>query len=252
MTSILDHSILENEAALWWLGQAGYIVRSAGLTVAIDPYLTDSAAGPDGDFTRLYPPPLAPEELAVDVLIITHDHGDHLDPETIQRLDRSRLPLLIAPRHTARHLRELGMPSERVFVVEAGDEWRHDALTVRGVFALPTGPDVLDTTGYLLAFANGRSIYHTSDTAFHPLVLAAAPCKPEVMLVPINGKWGNPNPAEAVEFATMVRPRFVIPNHYDLMALNVENPETFRWLCDHQNLPSKCVIPRRMDPFCWS
>ena len=138
-----------------------------------------------------------------------------------------------------------------VCVVEAGDEWKHGALTVRGVFALPTGADVLDTTGYLLTFANGRSVYHTSDTAFHPLVLAAAPREPEVMLVPINGKWGNPNPEQAMELTAAVRPRFVLPNHYDLMALNAENPETFRWLCQHRDLPSRCHIARRMEPFCW-
>src|SRR2546422_814566 len=65
-------------------------------------------------------------------------------------------------------------------------------------------------------FANGRSVYHTSDTALHPLVLAAAPREPDVMLVPINGKWGNPGPEQAAEFAATLRPRFVLPNHYDL------------------------------------
>ena len=249
MKTVLNHPLTEDEAALGWLGQAGYIVRSAGLTVVIDPYLTDSAAGPKGDFTRLFPPPLTPEELVADVFVITHDHGDHLDPATLTRLDKRRTPAFIAPRHTAQRLRELGVPN--VCVVEAGDEWKHGALTVRGVFALPTGADVLDTTGYLLTFANGRSVDHTSDTAFHPLVLAAAPREPEVMLVPINGKWGNPNPEQAMELTAAVRPRFVLPNHYDLMALNAENPETFRWLCQHRDLPSRCHIARRMEPFCW-
>ena len=247
MNRVLEHPLADNEAALWWLGQAGYIIRSAGVTVVMDPYLTDSAAGPKGNFARLFPPPLAPEELVADLFIITHDHGDHLDPETIARVDKKTT--FIAPRNTARRLRELGVPE--VSVVEAGDEWQHGPLSVRGVFALPTGADVLDTTGYLLTFANGRSVYHTSDTAFHPLVLAAAPREPEVMLVPINGKWGNPNPEQAVELTAAVRPRFVLPNHYDLMALNAENPETFRWLCESRALSAKCHSARRMEAFCW-
>ena len=95
-------------------------------------------------------------------------------------------------------------------------------------------------------------MYHTSDTAFHPLVLAAAPREPDVMLVPINGKWGNPGPEQAAEFAAALRPRFVLPNHYDLMALNAENPETFRWFCAQRGLGGRCVIARRMEPFVWS
>jgi len=117
---------------------------------------------------------------------------------------------------------------------------------------LPTGADVPDTTGYLLRFANGRSVYHTSDTVFHPLVLASAPREPDVMLVPINGKWGNPGPEAAAEFAATVRPRFVLPNHYDLMALNAENPETFRWFCGQRGLADRCVIPQRLQPFTWN
>jgi L-ascorbate metabolism protein UlaG (beta-lactamase superfamily) len=96
---------------------------------------------------------------------------------------------------TALHLQELGVPANRVVRLDAGEIRTLGGVEVRGVFALPTGADVLDTTGYLLRFANGRSVYHTSDTAFHPLVLAA-PREPDVMLVPINGKWGNPGPEQ--------------------------------------------------------
>ncbi len=41
-------------------------------------------------------------------------------------------------------------------------------------------------------------------------------------------------------------------NHYDLMALNAENPETFRWFCGQRGLGGRCVIARRMEPFVWS
>ena len=62
MNSVLGHSLDAAEAALWWLGQAGYIVRAGDATVAIDPYLTDSAAANASEFTRLFPPLIAPEE----------------------------------------------------------------------------------------------------------------------------------------------------------------------------------------------
>src|SRR5262249_53548473 len=184
----------------------------------------------------------APEELRVEIMLITHDHLDHLDPETIRRLPAKPETWFVAPRLAALRLPELGIPADRIVPLDAGVTRTLGGVEVRGIFALPTGADVLDTTGYLLRFPNGRSVYHTSDSAFHPLVLAAAPREPDVMLVPINGKWGNPGPEQAAEFAAAVRPRFVLPNHYDLMALNAENPETFRWFCQQRGLGVRCVI----------
>ena len=108
---------------------------------------------------------------------------DHLDPETIRRYPAKAETWFVAPHLTALHLQELGIPANRVVRLDAGEISTLGGVEVRGVFALPTGADVLDTTGYLLRFANGRSVYHTSDTALHSLVLAAAPREPDVMLV---------------------------------------------------------------------
>jgi len=252
MRIIREHPLAPDEAGLWWLGQAGYILRAGDATVVIDPYLTDSAAANAPEFTRLFPPPMAPENLRANFYVITHDHLDHLDPETIRRYPAKAETWFIAPRLAALRLPSLGVPGDRIVRLDAGESRMIERVEVRGVFALPTGADVLDTAGYLLRFANGRSVYHTSDSAFHPLVLAAAPREPDVMLVPINGKWGNPGPEQAADFAAAVRPRFVLPNHYDLMALNAENPETFRWFCGQRGLAGRCVIARHMEPLVWS
>ena len=251
MKAILEYQLSDSEAALWWLGQAGYVLRVAGLTVVIDPYLSDSAAKGASEFKRLYPPVISPGELKADIMIITHNHADHLDPETLSPYKYKNETWFVAPWLTAAALVETGIPADRVVVVNAGQTHRLGQAEITGVFALPTGADVLDTTGYLLTFANGRSIYHTSDTQFHPLVLDAAPAKPDIMLVPINGKWGNPGPEQAALFAGQVKPRFVFPNHYDTMALNAENPEVFKWFCENKSLAASCIIGERMKPFVW-
>ncbi len=92
--------------------------------------------------------------------------------------------------------------------------------------------------------------YHTSDTAFSELLLKAAP-QVEVLLTCINGKFGNLGPQEAARLTAAVSPRFVIPNHYDLMALNAENPEAFAYFV-RQECPSMSVrILEVMEPFVW-
>jgi L-ascorbate 6-phosphate lactonase len=251
MRTIEQHPLNPNQAALWFLGQAGYIIRSAGVTVTIDPYLSNSAAATAAEFGRRLPVPIEPEDLRVDLWIVTHDHLDHLDPETLRRYPHQGDTQFVAARLAARKLQALGVPRGQIQRLDSGEEWTWRDLTVRGVFALPTGADVLDTTGYRLTFANGRSVYHTSDTAFTPLLLQAAPKLVEVMLVPINGKWGNLNVEQAAELTAAVAPRYVLPNHYDLMALNAENPETFRWFCQQRQLAAQCVIPTVMHPFVW-
>jgi L-ascorbate 6-phosphate lactonase len=251
MDTIAQFPLGDRQAALWYLGQAGYIIRAAGMIVAIDPYLSDSAAGGVAGFRRLVPVPIEPERLRVDLFIVTHDHLDHLDPETVARYGPKETTAFVAPRLAARKLAELGVPQQAIRVVDAGQRAVVAGVTIDGVFALPTSPDVLDTTGYQLTFANGRSVYHASDTAFTPLLLEAAPKGPEVLLTPINGKWGNLSVEQAVELAAAVRPRFVLPNHYDMMRLNAENPETFRWFFEARKLAGCCVIPTIMTPFVW-
>lgn len=247
-----DFELEANQAALWFLGQAGYIICSAGVTIAIDPYLSDSVRATAPEFGRLLPVPLEPEDLAVDLYLVTHDHCDHLDPETIRRCRHKENTRFVAPRLAARKLIDLGVPPARVARLDAGEQLSCTGVSITGVFALPTGADVLDTTGYLLTFSNGRSAYHTSDTAFTPLLLQAAPKQVEVLLLPINGKWGNLTVEQAVQLTASVQPRYVLPNHYDMMALNGENPRTFDWLCRQRQLATHCVIPAVMKPFVWA
>lgn len=251
MQEVLDFALHPGQAALWFLGQAGFLLRSAGVTAVIDPYLSDSVSTLAPEFGRLYPVPLDPHELDVDVYLVTHNHRDHLDPETIGAYCHKESTVFVAPRLASQELLRLGVPASSLCTVDVGQKAVVRNLLIEGIFALPTGTDVLDTTGYRLTLPGGRTVYHASDTAFVPLLADAAPKGTEVLLVPINGKWGNLTVEQAVALTAAVGPRYVVPHHYDLMALNRENPETFRWLCRDRKLPARCVIADIMKPFIW-
>ena len=64
------------------LGQSGYILKTESSEIIIDPYLSDSVNRVAGR-PRLLPIPLKPEEIFCDAVICTHDHLDHLDPDTV-------------------------------------------------------------------------------------------------------------------------------------------------------------------------
>ena len=243
-----DEPVPDNKAAMWWLGQAGYYMKCGKCTLLIDPYLTDSVSKSAPLFARAYPAPVQPEAVKADIFIVTHDHMDHLDPETITRYHHKDTTIFVSGRHAAKHLIELGISQNNIKVVGHGDFIELPGVRIDGIFALATDPNTLDTTGIKITFANEKSVYHSSDTAFCDLLLKACP-KADVLLTCINGKFGNLNIAEAVELTKAVKPKYVIPNHYDVMALNSENPESFRYFCQVEG--SECRVLTPLEQFMW-
>ena len=234
---------------LQFLGQAGYILSSGGTRVVVDPYLSDGCGVGDARFSRLFPPPVSPEELQADVFIVTHAHRDHLDPDTVGPYRHKQSTRFIAPRLTAPKLLTLGVPECNVSVVDHAGQLSLPGVDITGVFALGTTPESCDTCGYLLTFPNGQTVYTCSDTSYCDLLLQCAPRNVDVLLVCINGKFGNLTATEALALTKAVQPKVVIPNHYDVMALNSENPETFRYLCD--GLDSRVVVLSPGEYFGW-
>ncbi len=250
MGEIRATTLGEDRAALWYLGQAGVLVRHGDVTIAVDPYLSDSAGKTNPAFSRMMPVPIAPEELEVDLLLVTHDHLDHLDPETVGPYRHKDTTCFVAPRFACRKLARLGVPEANIVRVDAGDEETVRGITIQGVYAVPTGPDVLDTCGYRLELPGGKSLYHASDTAWGDLLERAAP-EADLLLACINGKFGNLNVHQAVRLAKAVQPRIAVPMHYDMMALNAENPAMFIYLLERALPDCDGRIMQVMDPMIW-
>ena len=78
--SLIDAEVPSDSLGLWWLGQAGFVFKTpAGKIVYLDPYLSDAVERLFG-FKRLSLPPIAAEEVRADLVVLTHEHADHLDP----------------------------------------------------------------------------------------------------------------------------------------------------------------------------
>src|SRR5215207_7378346 len=69
--------------SLFALGQAGFALRSTDALVLVDPWLSTALEEEEG-VTRPVAPALRPDEVAAaDLVCITHEHADHLDPRTL-------------------------------------------------------------------------------------------------------------------------------------------------------------------------
>ena len=95
------HALADNRAApaLTWIGHATLLIQLDGVNVLTDPHFSERASpfgflGP----RRLNPPGVAFESLPpIDVVVISHDHYDHLDRPTVERLAATHRPLFLVP-----------------------------------------------------------------------------------------------------------------------------------------------------------
>ena len=224
----------EGSLTLWWLGQAGFVVKSPGGKIAaIDPYLSNSCKAIGDslgfDMDRLVPPPMLPADLVgIDAYALTHTHQDHLDPETLlpYRAAGGAGPF-IAPAETIEKLHAMGIPETQTVLIWPNKSLTIGDLTMRATFAIPYAGDDLTHVGYLVSVRGGPKFYVTGDTGFHEiLALSLAEHRPEVIAVVINGTFRSMGPAEAANLARLLDPKVVIPCHYDLFRSNLQSPQT--------------------------
>lgn len=258
---------------LRFLGQNSFILTdSKGFTIAIDPYLSDWCAtrGTSTEPTaksRRFPPAISPEDLNVDLVLLTHSHCDHADPETLKALaSKAHIPV-VGPWDALKVAEQAGITAARLRLIHPGEELTFynkpdvlaatekshkgsdgHGLRLTATFALPTDGSDLNHLGYLLQFSDGSTFWNTGDTAWCDTLSmlaagevvktiqewkAAAPggtakYGPDVMVVCINAGYGNLSHWDASRLAGAAHARYVVPAHWDLFPHNSLNPEPFR------------------------
>ena len=101
---------LENDYIVW-LGHASYLIRLDNKHLLIDPFFSNYASplqfiGPK----RIVPSALSIEELPkIDYVLVTHNHYDHLDKNSIKQLEKKFSPLMIVPEGLARTIKKWGV-----------------------------------------------------------------------------------------------------------------------------------------------
>jgi L-ascorbate 6-phosphate lactonase len=200
--------------ALWWLGQAGFAFKTAaGTVVYVDPYLSDAVERLDG-FRRLSLPALAAEEVEAGLVVITHEHHDHLDvdalPVIVERNPRARFA---APACCREGLTKAGVKDAGLSVlvpgtpVQLGDVTIHAAPADHGSFSPGAVSIALDL--------GGPRIMLSGDTSwradyFAPLYALGL----DVVIPCINGTFGNMNHLDAARMAAESGAALAIPCHF--------------------------------------
>ncbi len=246
--------------ALWWLGQAGFVIRSASMTLLIDPFLS-----PRKD-RQVVPPFVAEDAPAVDLVLCTHEHGDHMDLPTLQTIMRnSSHTRIVAPLPIVELITKAGIAPERVLGVQPGNITRLGSATLTPIEAVHniSFPPVVynfglqDNSlyrflGYVIEL-DGVTVYHAGDLLIHHgLVERLRELNIDLALLPINGRSyfreqqnlvGNIDEREAADLAAAAGIKAVVPMHYEMFAANVGRPGFFVDYIRSNHPELTCYIP---------
>ena len=197
------------------LGQSGYELKSGDSRILIDPYLSDIVGKRQGR-SRMLPIPAV--KIPCDGVFCTHNHLDHLDPETVALFPENQQ--FYTTKDGVSALQNLNYACATA--VELGQTVTVGDFSVTAVFAAHS----CEAMG-LIVKAEGITLYFSGDTLYDEKLFKIAAYKPDITFICINGRLGNMNCDEALIIAKKIGARVNSPNHYDMFASNSADPHLF-------------------------
>ena len=186
-----------------------YLLDFAGVRILVDPWYF-----PRGLLSQREPLGLTPRSLpAIHAILITHDHGDHLDPKALAALANRSIPVIVR-RGLGDAVRGAGYA--RVTELAWWESTQVADLTIHAVPADHTAAE----NGYVLQ-AQEAVVYAAGDTRYFSGLEEIARRFPrlDVAILPVGGLrllgvLTEMGPREATRAVETLQPRRVIPVHY--------------------------------------
>jgi L-ascorbate metabolism protein UlaG (beta-lactamase superfamily) len=218
--------------AVSWFGHSTALIEIDGYRVLTDPVWghrcsPSDVIGPG----RMHPPPMPLEALpALDAIVISHDHYDHLDIDTVLALAHSQWARFFVPLGVGAHLRAWGIPDQRIVELDWNEHARVDELTLVCTPARHFSGRFLNRNTTLWASwaitGPTHRAYFAGDTGYtQSFAEVGAEHGPfDVTLMPVgayNKAWPDihMNPEEAVQAHQDVNGRLLVPIHWGTFRL---------------------------------
>ena len=218
--------VMPGKFCITWIGHASFLIQTPEHSVLIDPNWAKWLKV----IKRIKNPGIEIRDLpAVDLVLVTHAHFDHLDRRTLRAI-ASDQPIAV-PEHVGSLVHGLGF--NRVHELRPWQSFEHGTLKITLTPARHWGARILHDShrgfgGFLLEYA-GRTIFHCGDTAyFAGFTEIGARAAIDIALLPI-GAYEAPtkrdvhmNPEQALQAFRELRAKMMIPMHFGTFRLSYE------------------------------
>ena len=193
--------MLEN---LKWLGHAGFKINGEK-TVYIDPFKIN-------------------ESEPADIIIITHEHFDHLSTEDIKKIQTGKTVIVTTQDCYSKVL-------GNIKIVSPGKTLDVDGIKIEAVPAYNTNKDFHPKANAWMGVVvtiGGMRIYHAGDTDYIPEMSNLKDI--DIALLPVSGTYVM-TAQEAAAAANKIMPKVAVPMHYGAIIGTKEDAHEFKKLC---------------------
>ena len=216
-----------NKLKFIWIGHSTSLLQMHGLNIFIAPVLSNYASPVQGlGGKRMSEVPITADKMPeIDILLLSHDHYDHLDYKTIKDMD-AKVKQYVVPLGVDSHLQRWGVDEKKIIIMS----W-FESINIKGLEItstpgrhysgrLPWKRNKTLWCGYYLK-DNKHSVYYTGDTGYGDFFKDISKRFGRMDLVIIeNGQYDNKwpdchmKPEESIEAAKILKADYYIPIHW--------------------------------------
>jgi L-ascorbate metabolism protein UlaG (beta-lactamase superfamily) len=217
------------DVQLTWLGHAAFRFDTpGGKRVYVDPFL-DNPKCPESE----------KEPERIDVLAITHGHGDHLG-SSVDLIKRFR-PTVVGMAEIVSWLSDQGadvgdLPGTNKGGTRDADGVKFTMTDARHSGGGPNGEYLGEAAGFVVEVENGTKLYFAGDTCvFGDMELIGRIYEPDLAILPIGDHF-TMGPREAAVALELLGVKRCLPCHYGTFPVLTGSPDELRGLTDAELL----------------
>ena len=199
-----------------WLGHSNFFIEAPGVNIYIDPFF---GANAEAKPWRALPP--------ADIVLVTHDHGDHVGSALDICLEhKAKLGCIV---DAVAAITQKRLPPELILNgigFNLGGSVAHKGAEALMIPAFHSGQSA-PAVGYIITLPDGTTIYHAGDTClFGDMALWGELCPLDLALLPIGGVF-TMGPAQAAMACKILGATQVIPMHWGTFPVLAQNTAEF-------------------------
>jgi L-ascorbate 6-phosphate lactonase len=214
--------------AIWWTGNDGWLIKSDDLLFATDLDLETEE--------KIFPPPVSAGQLApeIDVVFVTHHHGDHFNVPTLRILAQKRRCTFVLPRTVLAEAARAGIPSSRIVVPSPGQPFDIKGIHVEPLHAIHGNQDftvltrekdfidsIANNCGYVFTI-QGKRLFQPGDSVLTEEHLNLK----DIDVLFVSPTVHNMYIDRSMILINRLEPSYIFPQHFQTYR---EDPENQFW-----------------------